>query len=187
MYQPWRFSERGYTKYCALIYRAWEQKTPLEQLEGVPDHRKTRDELREWELRHKVEFVLSPFSMRRFCSTSRSRLGWVPLPARPGDLVCIFDGAPLPFVLRPKAKRGLATRERSVLPGCVVSRVDETQNEQYELVESLPDETTNIRKWSLLEMDLFGRRLVQYWIILYHITDTISCSLHSRLVGSLYI
>ncbi|KAK4033624.1 heterokaryon incompatibility protein-domain-containing protein [Parachaetomium inaequale] len=38
----------------------------------------------------------------RFCFTQKSRLGWVPRSAKPGDVVCVFDGGEVPFVLRPK-------------------------------------------------------------------------------------
>ncbi|GES66831.1 hypothetical protein ATEIFO6365_0016011900 [Aspergillus terreus] len=37
---------------------------------------------------------------KRFCSTTHGRLGWAPRRAQPGDLVCIFDGATVPYVLR---------------------------------------------------------------------------------------
>lgn len=38
----------------------------------------------------------------RFCVTSHNRLGWVPLLAKPGDIVCVLNGASVPFILRPE-------------------------------------------------------------------------------------
>ncbi|PWY91506.1 hypothetical protein BO94DRAFT_462372 [Aspergillus sclerotioniger CBS 115572] len=43
---------------------------------------------------------------KRFCSTTEGRLGWVPDRARPGDLICIFDGATVPYVIRPRTEEG---------------------------------------------------------------------------------
>lgn len=37
---------------------------------------------------------------RRFCASSRKYLGWVPGFAQVGDLICIFKGGNVPFVLR---------------------------------------------------------------------------------------
>ncbi|KAG8170164.1 hypothetical protein KVR01_000909 [Diaporthe batatas] len=44
------------------------------------------------------------FSMmyRRFGRTMNGRLGWAPRTAEAGDLVCVFDGMALPYVVRPK-------------------------------------------------------------------------------------
>jgi hypothetical protein len=38
---------------------------------------------------------------RRFCATEKGRFGWAPERAREGDLICIFHGAKVPYVLRP--------------------------------------------------------------------------------------
>jgi len=38
---------------------------------------------------------------RSLCVTSRGRLGWVPDSAQKGDIICIFYGANVPFLLRP--------------------------------------------------------------------------------------
>ncbi|KAF2838109.1 hypothetical protein M501DRAFT_1004951 [Patellaria atrata CBS 101060] len=38
---------------------------------------------------------------KRFCCTVEHRLGWVPDPAKPGDLICILYGGRTPYVLRP--------------------------------------------------------------------------------------
>jgi hypothetical protein len=40
----------------------------------------------------------------RFCSTQHGRFGWVPRAAKPGDVVCVFDGLKVPFVLRRKER-----------------------------------------------------------------------------------
>jgi hypothetical protein len=57
---------------------------------------------------------------KRFCSTQKSRLGWVPRSARPGDVVCVFDGGEVPFVLRAKKEEESAPsafeRVRRYLP-----------------------------------------------------------------------
>lgn len=37
---------------------------------------------------------------RRFCTTFNGRMGWVPQRAQIGDLVCIFQGCSVPFVIR---------------------------------------------------------------------------------------
>ena len=37
---------------------------------------------------------------RKFCATGRGYIGWVPLAAREGDLVCYFEENTLPFVIR---------------------------------------------------------------------------------------
>jgi hypothetical protein len=37
----------------------------------------------------------------RLCSTSEGRLGWAPMNAKEGDIICIFSGTRVPFVLRP--------------------------------------------------------------------------------------
>ena len=44
--------------------------------------------------------------VKRFCSTTEGRLGWVPRRAKPGDLICVFDGADMPFVIRPRNEEG---------------------------------------------------------------------------------
>ncbi|KAJ5618738.1 hypothetical protein N7528_006849 [Penicillium herquei] len=45
---------------------------------------------------------LIQFPYKRFCSTAEGRLGWVPNCAKPGDLICVFDGVTVPFVIRPR-------------------------------------------------------------------------------------
>ena len=37
---------------------------------------------------------------KKFCATSKRYLGWVPPSAEPGDIVCIFFGSKVPFLLR---------------------------------------------------------------------------------------
>jgi hypothetical protein len=37
---------------------------------------------------------------RKFCVTRRGYIGWVPLAAREGDVLCYFEGNMLPFVIR---------------------------------------------------------------------------------------
>jgi hypothetical protein len=38
---------------------------------------------------------------RKFCSTGKRYLGWVPREAVPSDIICIFLGAEVPYILRP--------------------------------------------------------------------------------------
>ena len=38
--------------------------------------------------------------VRKFCVTGDGHIGWVPLEARQGDIICVFDGAQLPYILR---------------------------------------------------------------------------------------
>jgi hypothetical protein len=38
---------------------------------------------------------------RRFCSTGKRYLGWVPRAAVAGDIICIFAGGEVPFIIRP--------------------------------------------------------------------------------------
>lgn len=40
--------------------------------------------------------------VKRLCSTTEGRLGWVPRRAKPGDLICVFDGGDMPFLIRPR-------------------------------------------------------------------------------------
>ncbi|KAL2839832.1 HET-domain-containing protein [Aspergillus pseudoustus] len=41
---------------------------------------------------------------QHFCRTEQNRLGWVPEPAQRGDLICIFDGAQVPYVIRQRIR-----------------------------------------------------------------------------------
>ena len=54
--------------------------------------------------------LFSAIVSNRFCATSHDRIGWVPLQAEPGDVICILNGATVPFVLRPRIhdQRGVA-------------------------------------------------------------------------------
>lgn len=50
-----------------------------------------------------AEQCLSVFSMRRrFCTTVHGRFGLVPLGAEAGDVMCIFYGGKVPYLIRPK-------------------------------------------------------------------------------------
>lgn len=37
---------------------------------------------------------------RKFCTTARGGMGWIPLGAERHDLICVFEGCELPFVIR---------------------------------------------------------------------------------------
>jgi hypothetical protein len=43
---------------------------------------------------------------RQFCSTQSGYIGWVPAWAKLGDRVCIFQGYPIPFLVRPNLDKG---------------------------------------------------------------------------------
>lgn len=103
------FSEETVVEYLALGQPAmWRRETPGVPAAGggggltVTD--RTEVNPRKVVLRRMMEHRLSSFVQRRFCSTTRGRLGWVPIMAKPGDLICTFHGAPVPFVLRPRMK-----------------------------------------------------------------------------------
>ena len=38
--------------------------------------------------------------VRKFCATENGLIGWVPIEAQEDDIVCVFEGAKLPYVLR---------------------------------------------------------------------------------------
>ena len=38
--------------------------------------------------------------VRKFCVTEEGQIGWVPMEAQQGDVICVFEGARLPYVLR---------------------------------------------------------------------------------------
>lgn len=56
------------------------------------------DEYRRWD---EVRESWACNRRRRFCATEKGRLGWAPEAAQEGDLICIFHGAKVPYVLRP--------------------------------------------------------------------------------------
>jgi hypothetical protein len=56
------------------------------------------DEYRRWE---EVRATWARNRRRRFCATEKGRLGWAPEAAQEGDLICIFHGAKVPYVMRP--------------------------------------------------------------------------------------
>lgn len=57
-------------------------------------------------------------SKRRFCTTARGRLGFVPTEAGPGDLICILYGGELPYLLRLQGSNSY-----SVLGECYVDGI----------------------------------------------------------------
>ncbi|GES64630.1 hypothetical protein ATEIFO6365_0009011900 [Aspergillus terreus] len=56
------------------------------------------DEYRRWD---EVRASWACNRRRRFCATEKGRLGWAPEAAQEGDLICIFHGAKVPYVIRP--------------------------------------------------------------------------------------
>ena len=38
--------------------------------------------------------------VRKFCVTEKGQIGWVPIEAQQDDVICVFEGAELPYVLR---------------------------------------------------------------------------------------
>jgi hypothetical protein len=49
---------------------------------------------------------LSWAGLRRFCTTSGRRMAWVPQTSQMDDIICAFEGAEVPFVMRPRADGG---------------------------------------------------------------------------------
>ncbi|KAI0436992.1 heterokaryon incompatibility protein-domain-containing protein [Xylaria telfairii] len=49
-----------------------------------------------------LENINSWTQVRKFCVTGGGYVGWVPLEAQPDDVICLFEGSALPYVLRPK-------------------------------------------------------------------------------------
>ncbi|KAJ5611778.1 hypothetical protein N7528_008883 [Penicillium herquei] len=74
----------------------------MNPLLGAPRVATGHSEMAMRELMWEIEGVTL---VKRFCSTTKGRLGWVPRRARPGDLVCVFDGADMPYVIRPRVKK----------------------------------------------------------------------------------
>jgi hypothetical protein len=68
----------------------------------------------EWVVRHRgslemAEQKLRLFALNRwFCVTSKGRMGQVPRLAQIGDLICVFEGGKVPFVLRRKGEGTLS-------------------------------------------------------------------------------
>ncbi|KAK7749993.1 hypothetical protein SLS62_008102 [Diatrype stigma] len=99
------FSEETVVEYLALVQPAmWRRETPGPAAGGMTATDRAEVNPRHNVLRRMMVHRLSSFYQRRFCSTTGGRLGWVPITAKPGDIICIFHGAPVPFVLRPKMK-----------------------------------------------------------------------------------
>lgn len=146
--QPSNFSRQTFADYSILIMEIQQGKRGLAVFQFGASNASfndipglTEQELRELEMIRKMNVILAPFFQRRFCATSGKRLGWVPLMARPGDLICIFDGAEVPFVLRPLAEtkpttKKLGKAEGSMSQSSLSSSVTVRDKEQlqYELV-----------------------------------------------------
>lgn len=96
------------------------------------DREPTESELR---ARSAVYVYLAININRRFGSTIEGRLGFVPDCSKPGDLICVFDGADVPYVIRPKIdkpdKLSFAYSRRQLWDSSVETKPDM----EYELVE----------------------------------------------------
>lgn len=57
---------------------------------------------------------------RRFGRTEKERLGWFPIVAEEGDLICIFDGMELPYAIRPAAEGRYYLVGECVIPGIMM-------------------------------------------------------------------
>ena len=42
--------------------------------------------------------------VRKLCVTENGLIGWVPIEAREGDAICVFEGAKVPYMLRKTAE-----------------------------------------------------------------------------------
>ncbi|KAK4169856.1 heterokaryon incompatibility protein-domain-containing protein [Cladorrhinum sp. PSN259] len=76
----------------------------LQNLPSMENRLNPQAESEELQLRHLMHNVFSAVVSRRFCATSQNRLGWVPISAQAGDVICVLDGVKLPVVLRPLPK-----------------------------------------------------------------------------------
>lgn len=54
---------------------------------------------------------------RRFFRSKEGRFGWGPDQTRPGDVVCILNGSPIPFILRPATTGGFEWGPGQPTPG----------------------------------------------------------------------
>ncbi|KAK7409526.1 hypothetical protein QQX98_008310 [Neonectria punicea] len=111
--QPQRFSFEEFLEYHAFMIKAIREHRKFAPLEGTAHFVRTDLEIREWELRRQMSKAFAGLTARRFLATAHGRLGWAPLCTKPGDLVCIFDGAPVPFILRPRTEKMTASQKQS--------------------------------------------------------------------------
>jgi hypothetical protein len=61
----------------------------------------------ELEMINMLDEYWARLNSQHFCRTQEYRLGWIPERVRSGDLVCIFDGARVPCVIRPRIVDGV--------------------------------------------------------------------------------
>jgi hypothetical protein len=64
--------------------------------------------------------VISDKVQRRFGGTEGGKVGWLPPVAKEGDLICIFDGMELPYVLRPTAHDRYLLIGECIIPGIML-------------------------------------------------------------------
>jgi hypothetical protein len=71
----------------------------VQNLEETLDNIMSADEFFTLANRHDTRLKLLGF--RRFCSTEKERIGWMAMHVEVGDLVCVFDGGDMAYVIRP--------------------------------------------------------------------------------------
>ncbi|KAK5936637.1 hypothetical protein PMZ80_011102 [Knufia obscura] len=106
------------------------------------------------EARTFVRFILPAmarwFRGRRFCVTSGNRYAAVPAGTQPGDVICVFLGATVPYVLRPQTDGSLSLvgecYVHGVMNGGAIYGEDRDQPFQFaERVQWQPRTTLSIR------------------------------------------
>jgi hypothetical protein len=81
-------------QHTSLLRLQYLRKLEAERL-GIPE------ESTGLKTHHPLDGNIQPKGHRRFSRTENGRTGWVPPISEEGDLVCVFDGMELPYVLRP--------------------------------------------------------------------------------------
>ncbi|KAH7313988.1 heterokaryon incompatibility protein-domain-containing protein [Stachybotrys elegans] len=85
---------------------------PLHSPSGIARKPNSSVETEELRLRYTMHSHFGSVFSRRFCSTAQNRLGWVPLGAQTGDVICILDGVKIPVVLRSLSKSVYESEEK---------------------------------------------------------------------------
>ncbi|KAB8206703.1 hypothetical protein BDV34DRAFT_77046 [Aspergillus parasiticus] len=118
----------------SIANAAYERRL-AQGLESVREEAMDESEL---QLVHLLDKHWAGVTAKYFCSTEDGRLGWIPGLAHPGNLICVFDGTTVPYVLRPRAKgyEGVFSFAywRRLLARYLLSRSSEDERTEYMLV-----------------------------------------------------
>ncbi|KAL5603814.1 hypothetical protein FOVSG1_006564 [Fusarium oxysporum f. sp. vasinfectum] len=86
-------ASESFRRYSAFIEAIYEAKTTTEVQEEV-------EKMYKLPLSQDINGILVENMCRRFASCRKGAVGWVPKCANVGDVVCVFDGMSIPYVLR---------------------------------------------------------------------------------------